>query len=103
MRALVTPRDHRCLILPPPSTGIARPTSHQFTPRSRYASELAAHERWWDAIVSQIRAKGQTVWIEPEHGPAPYLQSLPYTNVPVADLWQVNTWIGERLMKRYAV
>ena len=31
--------------------------------------------------------------IEPEHGPAPYLHTLPHTNVPVADLWAVNDWI----------
>ena len=35
----------------------------------------------------------ETMTIEPEHGPAPYLHTLPHTNVPVADLWAVNDWI----------
>lgn len=66
-----------------------------------YASELSAHEKWWDEIVQSMRTRNQRVWIEPEHGPAPYLHTLPYTNVPVADLWEVNTWIGKRLQERY--
>lgn len=64
-------------------------------------SELAAHEKWWDAIVASMRSQGRRVYVEPEHGPAPYLHTLAFTNVPVADLWEVNTWIGKRLQARY--
>lgn len=28
-----------------------------------------------------------------EHGPPRYLHTLPHTNVPVADLWEVNKYV----------
>jgi hypothetical protein len=42
----------------------------------------------------------QTVTMTPEFGPDGYLQAAPFTQVPVADLWEVNRWIGHRLKER---
>ena len=71
-----------------------------------YAYAVEAHERWWDAVWEAMSNRGFTeVTMTPEFGPDGYLQAAPFTQVPVADLWEVNRWIagrlGERLEKRY--
>jgi hypothetical protein len=38
----------------------------------------------------------------PEFGPDGYLHCLPFTNAPVADLWQINRWVGERQRDHFA-
>ena len=38
----------------------------------------------------------QVVWAEAEHGPPPYLQTLPFTKMPVADLWDVNLRVARQ-------
>lgn len=31
----------------------------------------------------------------PEFGPDNYLHTLPFTREPVADLWEINSWMGK--------
>lgn len=62
-----------------------------------YAAALASHERCWEALWTAQLERGYAVTtMTPEFGPDGYLHCLPFTNAPVADLWQVNRWIGER-------
>jgi hypothetical protein len=37
----------------------------------------------------------------PEFGPDGYLQAAPFTRVPVADLWEINRWIGRRQREHF--
>lgn len=75
--------------------------SHPAAPEFEY--ELKAFERWWTAIMAQQHAQGaEVIYVEPEFGPAPYLQHLPYTNVPVAELWDINSWIHQRVRALWA-
>jgi len=68
-----------------------------------YAAELASHERCWEAIWNAQRRRGYGVsTMTPEFGPDGYLHQLPFTAAPVADLWQVNRWIGARQRERFA-
>lgn len=68
-----------------------------------YANHLAAHERWWDLIWEAQAKRGRAVsTLTPEFGPPAYLHTLPYTNVPVADLWDICTWQGQRQAQRFA-
>jgi len=66
-----------------------------------YADALAAHEAWWDEILTAQAAAGTaTMTVEPEHGTNGYQQTLPYTGVETADLWAVNGWLRDRQAKR---
>lgn len=68
-----------------------------------YEAELTAHEKWWASIWNAAAARGdKEIFCEPEHGPNPYLQALPYTRQPLADLWEVNSFIGRRLQNNFA-
>jgi len=68
-----------------------------------WAEALAAHERWWDIVWNAQQAAGlTTTTLTPEFGPADYLPTLPYTRQPVADLWDICTWMAKRQAERFA-
>lgn len=60
-----------------------------------YARELAFHQRFWEAVWRSQQQRGYAVTtLTPEFGPDGYLHHLPFTNVPVADLWSLNHWMA---------
>jgi sugar phosphate isomerase/epimerase len=68
-----------------------------------YSEALAAHERWWRQIWRSQLARGMAVsTLTPEFGPDGYLQSMPFTGTPVADLEQINAWMAERQKQQFA-
>ncbi len=68
-----------------------------------YATALAAHEHWWDAIWDAQSDRGDAIsTLTPESGPDGYLQCEPFTGKPVADLWEINRWIAHRQRDRFA-
>ena len=67
-----------------------------------YRAELEAHESWWDAIWKSQKSRGiHRTTVTPEFGPPGYLHTLPHTNVPVADLWEVCKFMTDRLAARF--
>lgn len=67
-----------------------------------YAAALDAHERWWARVWDSMAARGFTGFtMTPEFGPDGYLQCAPFTRKPVADLWDLNRWIGLRQRDRF--
>jgi sugar phosphate isomerase/epimerase len=68
-----------------------------------YQLALEAHERWWDLIWQSQQARGFThVTMMPEFLHDGYMQTLPYTQMPVADLWDITCWIADRQRQRFA-
>jgi hypothetical protein len=66
-----------------------------------HAGDLAAHERWWDVLLASMESRGTEVaTFTPESGPDGYLHCIPFTRVPVADLWDINRWLGRRQLQR---
>ena len=64
---------------------------------------LEAHEHWWDIIWDSQATRGMEVsTLTPEYGPPPYLQILPYTAAPVANLWEICRWQAEREADRFS-
>jgi hypothetical protein len=67
-----------------------------------HAAALAAHERWWTRVWDSMAARDFTCFtMTPEFGPDGYLQCAPFTRVPVADLWEINSWIGLRQREHF--
>jgi sugar phosphate isomerase/epimerase len=67
-----------------------------------YADHVAAHERWWDILWDAQQARGfEATTLTPEFGPPFYMRTLPHTNVPVADLWDICTWQAQRQARRF--
>ncbi len=68
-----------------------------------YAAALEAHERWWRAIwAAQERSGRRVSTMTPEFGPDGYLQALPFTATPVADLAEINAWMAARQRELFA-
>ncbi|MBD1555088.1 sugar phosphate isomerase/epimerase family protein [Pseudomonas typographi] len=68
-----------------------------------YARELAFHQAHWEAIWACQRARGETVTtLTPEFGADGYLHQLPFTAMPVADLWQLNQWMARTERAHFA-
>ncbi len=61
-----------------------------------YAAALASHQRCWEAIWASQQDRGYPgTTMTPEFGPDGYLHTLPFTHQPVADLWEINSWMGK--------
>ena len=67
-----------------------------------WEAEVAAHMHWWHKVWAGMARRGLAVaYVEPEHGPAPYMHTLPHTRMPVADLWTVNSWVGRKVVEHF--
>ncbi len=67
-----------------------------------YQHFVEAHVRWWRALWKGQEKRGfQTVTMTPEFGPDGYQQVYPYTQKPVADLWELNVWTGHLLEREF--
>lgn len=67
-----------------------------------HAAAVRAHESWWDQCWRAQEAAGrERMTLTPEFGVEGYLQTLPYTQQPVADLWDICTWQGRRQRARF--
>jgi len=60
-----------------------------------YAAALASHQRYWEAIWMVQHNSGRAFTsMTPEFGPDGYLHTMPFTQQPVADLWEINAWVA---------
>jgi sugar phosphate isomerase/epimerase len=67
-----------------------------------FAPALRAHEIWWSRLLRGMRQrKISCATMTPEFGPDGYLHLEPFTQHPVADLWELNKWIGQRQKARF--
>lgn len=61
-----------------------------------YTYALRSHQKWWEIIwQSQLQRQYDSVTLTPEFGPDGYLHEAPYTRAPVADLWELNSWMAQ--------
>ncbi|MBA3709370.1 MAG: sugar phosphate isomerase/epimerase [Planctomycetes bacterium] len=68
-----------------------------------WQAAVDAHVAWWDAIVGANRARGAKILtVHPEFGPPGYMPTLPFTDVPVSDLFAINRSMKDRLKPRWA-
>lgn len=67
-----------------------------------YALHLKAHESWWDIIWKSQEDRGMEIsTLTPEFGPPPYHHTLPFSNYPVSDVWEICDWMKDRQKERF--
>ncbi len=66
-----------------------------------WENAVKAHLNWWDKVMERKMKEGEIMTILTEFGPPNYLQTLPYTQQPVADQWAINVYMMKMLRKRY--
>ncbi|MDR6562289.1 MULTISPECIES: TIM barrel protein [unclassified Arcicella] len=62
---------------------------------------LDTHLAWWDKVVATHEKKGTQPTVTTEFGPATYMPVLPYTQMPVANQWEINVYMMNLLKERY--
>jgi sugar phosphate isomerase/epimerase len=68
-----------------------------------YERHVLAHERWWNMVWDAQERRGMTEsTLTPEFGAPDYLHTIPYTQEPVADLWDICNWQADRQRSRFA-
>ncbi len=68
-------------------------TPHPAAPE--YADALAFHQSVWEQVwTHHLKQDRATTTLTTEFGPDGYLHHLPFTDVPVADLWSLNDWMA---------
>ena len=67
-----------------------------------WESALKAHLAWWDVVVERKINSGEQITFLTEFGPPHYMPTVPYTNQPLADQWEINVFMMHLLRKRYS-
>ena len=77
---------------------------HEQTPQvnNPFAPEWQNHftlfEKWWQQIIDhKIESGSKNFSITPEFGPAPYMPSMPFTQQPLSNQWEINYSMIQRL------
>lgn len=74
---------------------------HPAAPEAQEA--LAAHRQWWELIWQSQRERGYAITtMTPEFGPDGYLHLQPFTQTPVADLEEINSWMAAAERRHFA-
>jgi hypothetical protein len=69
----------------------------------QWNSYVERFEGWWDTLRDAAAARGQaTLRVVPEFGPPNYLWTNPADGRPLADLFEVCTWMRDRLRTRWS-
>jgi sugar phosphate isomerase/epimerase len=70
-------------------------------PEYNYA--LRAHQNWWQIIwQSQLKRQFKVTTMTPEFGPDGYLHEAPFSQTPVANLWELNQWMALEEARHFA-
>jgi sugar phosphate isomerase/epimerase len=70
-------------------------------PEWKYA--LDKHLQWWDRVIeNKEKAGAKRITFLTEFGPPSYLPTLPFTNLPVANQWEINVYMLNLIRKRYS-
>jgi hypothetical protein len=57
---------------------------------------------WWDRIVAENVKQGTKILpLTTEFGPKPYMPTIPFTNSPIADQFEINCYMKDLLHQRY--
>ncbi|MEQ9437584.1 MAG: TIM barrel protein [Cyclobacteriaceae bacterium] len=84
-------------------TRIGHAESPQVTdPRApEWQQEVQAHFDWWDQVVKYKIDRKETLTMTAEFGPPNYMAMVPYTQQPLANLWDVNAYMMQACRERY--
>ncbi|WP_435356745.1 sugar phosphate isomerase/epimerase family protein [Emticicia sp. SJ17W-69] len=68
---------------------------------SEWKEALDAHLTWWDKVVETHKKNRTNLTITTEFGPANYMPTIPFTQMPVANQWEINVYMMDLLKQRY--
>jgi len=67
-----------------------------------YANEVKAHMYYWSEVMKGMLENKRVCVVEPEHGPWPYQQSMPFTEMkPNHDIWESNKYMAKLVTEAF--
>lgn len=66
-----------------------------------WKSAVDAHFAWWDRVVAIKKEQGKKLSMLTEFGPPSYMPTIPFTNQPVANQWEINVYMMQLWRTRY--
>lgn len=66
-----------------------------------WAEALETHLGWWDRVVARHTDEGTPLTVTTEFGPTPYMPLVPFTQMPLANQWEINVHMMNLLKARY--
>ncbi|MHA6482445.1 sugar phosphate isomerase/epimerase family protein [Paenibacillus sp. strain BS8-2] len=67
-----------------------------------YQAELRLFLNWWQNIFRKQKESGRVnASFTAEFGPPGYMHTDPFTNNPIADLWEVNEWLTDWMKQKF--
>lgn len=83
---------------------------HEHSPQVNdpFAPEWHSHVmlfiEWWMSIIEANISRGKNrITITPEFGPVPYMPTLPYSQKPLSDQWEINHKIKNLLNRKFKI
>jgi len=68
----------------------------------RWAPYLGGFKVWWQRIFEEADKEGMDViTVTPEFGPPLYAWTDPFTDKPLANMWDVNHYVGQQVQELY--
>ncbi|BDI28082.1 hypothetical protein CCAX7_001330 [Capsulimonas corticalis] len=67
-----------------------------------FAYAVDRFDAYWSQIRAAHEARGEdTLYFTPEYGPPGYMPTLPYTQQPIGDLWDICLYSAKRIRARW--
>jgi sugar phosphate isomerase/epimerase len=67
-----------------------------------WETTVKRHLEWWDTVVQmQIKNGANQMTFLTEFGPPNYMPTMPYTQQPLSNQWEINVYMMQLLRKRY--
>ena len=67
-----------------------------------WETTVKRHLEWWDAVVQmKIKNGAHQMTFLTEFGPPNYMPTMPYTQQPLSNQWEINVYMMQLLRKRY--
>lgn len=67
-----------------------------------WSAAVDAHWAWWDQVVRACLDQGKPLTMTTEFGPPAYMPTVPYTQQPLANQWEINVYMLQQWRSRYA-
>ncbi|UBM58032.1 sugar phosphate isomerase/epimerase [Marinilongibacter aquaticus] len=67
-----------------------------------WAATVRQHLKWWDSCIEYRQKNGfKDMYLMTEFGPPNYMPTLPYTQKPLSDQWDINVYMMHLVKERY--
>lgn len=68
-----------------------------------WETALNAHLNWWGKVVQMHKENNRDLTVNTEFGPFPYMPTLPFSEKPIANQWEINVFMMNLLKEKFNI